>query len=70
MRLLYLSSPYSGNVLDNIAHALGWGVHLYTASGLALAAVIAVLLVQGDPGAFRWSFVLMAVATFVRWIAR
>ena len=33
--------------------------------GLALAAMIAVLLVQGGPGAFRWSFILMAVATFI-----
>ena len=48
-----------------LTRALAWGVHLYTATGLALAAVIAVLLVQGGPGAFRWSFVLMALATFV-----
>lgn len=45
--------------------ALAWGVHAYTALGLVIAATIAVLLVQGGPGAFRWSFVLMAVATFV-----
>jgi phosphatidylcholine synthase len=48
-----------------LTRALAWCVHLYTALGLALAAVIAVLLVQGGPGAFRWSFVLMAVATFI-----
>jgi phosphatidylcholine synthase len=45
--------------------ALAWGVHLYTALGLAIAAAIAVLLVQGGPGAFRWSFLLMALATFI-----
>jgi phosphatidylcholine synthase len=45
--------------------ALAWCVHLYTALGLALAATIAVLLVQGGPGAFRWSFILMAVAIFI-----
>src|SRR5947209_8495733 len=44
---------------------LAWCVHLYTALGLAIAAVIAVLLVQGRPGAFRWSFILMGVAIFV-----
>lgn len=44
---------------------LAWGVHLYTAMGLVLAAAIAALLVNGGPEAFRWSFVLMAVATFV-----
>jgi phosphatidylcholine synthase len=44
---------------------LAWGVHLYTAMGLVLAAAILVLLVRGDAGAFRWSFVLMVVATLV-----
>lgn len=44
---------------------LAWCVHLYTALGLVLAAAIAVLLVQGGPDAFRWSFALMAVATFI-----
>ncbi len=48
-----------------VTHTLAWGVHLYTAMGLTLAAIIAVLLVQGGPGAFRWSFILMAVATFI-----
>ncbi len=45
--------------------ALAWCVHFYTALGLVLAAAIAVLLVRGGPGSFRWSFALMAVATFV-----
>ncbi len=44
---------------------LAWCVHLYTALGLVIAATIAVLLVQGGPWAFRWSFILMAVATFI-----
>lgn len=44
---------------------LAWCVHLYTALGLVLGAWIAVLLVHGGPEAFRWSFVLMAVATFI-----
>ena len=48
-----------------VIKALAWGVHLYTALGLVFAAAIAVLLYQGGPNAFRWSFVLMAIATFV-----
>ena len=48
-----------------IVKFLAWCVHFYTALGLVMAAAIAVLLVQGGPEAFRWSFVLMAVATFV-----
>src|SRR5262245_61320511 len=44
---------------------LAWCVHLYTGLGLVVAAAIAVLLVRGGPGAFRWSFILMAVATFI-----
>lgn len=44
---------------------LGWCVHAYTASGLAIAAVILHLLVQGGPDAFRWSFWLMILATLV-----
>jgi len=48
-----------------LTRVLAWCVHLYTALGLVLAAGIAVLLVQGGAWAFRWSFLLMAVATFV-----
>jgi phosphatidylcholine synthase len=44
---------------------LGWCVHGYTASGLIAAGLIAVLLVRGGPDAFRWSFLLMAIATIV-----
>ena len=44
---------------------LGWCVHLYTALGLVAAGLIAVLLVQGGPAAFRWSFLLMAIATVI-----
>jgi phosphatidylcholine synthase len=44
---------------------LGWCVHGYTALGLVAAGLIAVLLVHGGPAAFRWSFLLMAAATFV-----
>jgi phosphatidylcholine synthase len=44
---------------------LGWCVHAYTASGLAIAAVILALLVEGGPAAFRWSFLLMFTATIV-----
>ncbi len=44
---------------------LGWCVHGYTALGLVIAAVIAVLLFQGGGDAFRWSFILMGIATIV-----
>lgn len=44
---------------------LAWCVHLYTAMGLVCAAAIGVALVQGRPEAFRWSFALMALATFI-----
>src|SRR3954467_2271590 len=48
-----------------LVHVLAWGVHLYTALGLVLAAAIAVLLVRGGVVAFRWSFLLMVVATLI-----
>jgi phosphatidylcholine synthase len=44
---------------------LGWCVHGYTALGLVAAGLIAVLLVEGGPDAFRWAFLLMALATIV-----
>jgi phosphatidylcholine synthase len=44
---------------------LAWGVHLYTALGLVAAAGIAVLIVRGDPEAFRGAFWLMLIATLV-----
>jgi phosphatidylcholine synthase len=44
---------------------LAWCIHAYTALGLVAAAGMAVLIVRGGPDAFRWSFVLMAVATFI-----
>jgi len=45
--------------------AAAWGVHLYTALGLVIAAWIAVLLVQGGADAFRSVFLLMLLATFI-----
>jgi phosphatidylcholine synthase len=46
---------------------LAWCVHFYTALGLVAAAGMAVLLAQPEPtpDAFRWAFVLMAVATLI-----
>ena len=53
---------------------LAWGVHLYTATGLLVAAGIAVLVVRGGDDAFRSALVLMMVATFIDstdgWLAR
>ncbi len=50
---------------STLRRVLGWCVHAYTASGLAIAAVILALLVNGGPDAFRWSFLLMFTATIV-----
>lgn len=55
-------SPDAGDPLRTV---MAWGVHLYTALGLVIAASIAVLLVRGDADAFRWSFALMLLATLV-----
>jgi phosphatidylcholine synthase len=44
---------------------LAWGVHLYTALGLVIAAVVAVLVVRGDAGSMRSAFLLMLVATAI-----
>lgn len=44
---------------------LAWAVHAYTALGLVAAAGIAVALVEGGPGAFRWAFWLMLVAMLI-----
>jgi phosphatidylcholine synthase len=41
---------------------LAWCVHAYTASGLIAAAGMAVFIVQD---AFRWAFVMMAIATII-----
>jgi phosphatidylcholine synthase len=48
-----------------VQRVLGWCVHGYTALGLVAAAAIGVLLVQGGADAYRWSFILMIVATLV-----
>ncbi len=50
---------------DRASRLAAWGVHLYTAIGLVLAARIAVLLVRGGAGAFREAFTLMLVASLV-----
>jgi phosphatidylcholine synthase len=51
-----------------------WLAHLYTAMGLVAAAGMAVLIVRGGDRAFRWTFVLMMVATAIDatdgWLAR
>ena len=51
--------------VGTLRQVLGWCVHAYTALGLVAAAMIAALIIQGGPNAFRWSFLLMAVATIV-----
>jgi phosphatidylcholine synthase len=59
------SQPREHRLPGKLQRFLGWCVHGYTALGLVLAAMIAVLLVRGGPDAFRGSFLLMAIATIV-----
>src|SRR5271169_2128180 len=59
------SHPREHQPPGELQRFLGWCVHGYTALGLVAAAMIAVLLVRGGPDAFRWSFLLMAIATVV-----
>lgn len=53
---------------------LAWGVHLYTATGLIVAAWIAVLIVRGGDDSFRAALGLMILATLIDstdgWLAR
>ncbi|HKP77150.1 MAG TPA: CDP-alcohol phosphatidyltransferase family protein, partial [Longimicrobiaceae bacterium] len=44
---------------------LAWGVHLYTALGLAIAGVVAVLIVRGDPTSLRSALLLLLAATVI-----
>ena len=56
-----------GRVRPPVTRFLAWCVHFYTALGLVAAAGMAVLLSDPNPSvdAFRWSFVLMLVATLI-----
>src|SRR5438132_1181811 len=58
-------APRQRRAPGSLQRFLGWCVHGYTALGLVAAGLIAVLLVQGGPEAFRWSFLLMVAATVV-----
>lgn len=53
---------------------LAWGVHLYTATGLVLAAWMCVLIFRGGDDTFRAALMLMLLATFIDstdgWLAR
>lgn len=44
---------------------LAWCVHFYTALGLLLAGLIAVLIVEGHDASFRGAFLLMLIAVLV-----
>lgn len=44
---------------------LAWCVHLFTAMGLVVAALMAVLLVRGGPESFRSVFLLMVIGTLI-----
>jgi phosphatidylcholine synthase len=58
-------TPKAAPPVSLVRKVLGWCVHAFTASGLAIAAVILYLLVRGGPDAFRWSFLLMLLATII-----
>lgn len=47
------------------AKVLAWGVHLYTALGLVVAGLVAVLAVRGDAESIRTAFLLLLVATAI-----
>lgn len=53
---------------------LAWSVHAYTATGLVLAAWMAVLCLRGTDAGFRGALALMLLATFIDstdgWLAR
>jgi phosphatidylcholine synthase len=53
---------------------LAWSVHLYTALGLVVAAMMAVLIVRGGDDSFRAALALMVLATLIDstdgWLAR
>ena len=51
--------------MTRVRTLLAWGVHLYTALGLVIAAVVAVLLVRGDPDSLRSAFLLLLAATVI-----
>lgn len=57
-----------------LSKILAWGVHLYTATGLILAAWMAVLIVRGGDDSFRTALGLMILATLIDstdgWLAR
>src|SRR5437868_1585800 len=59
------ASPRERRAPGLLQRFLGWCVHGYTTLGLLAAGLIAVLLMQGGPGAFRWSFLLMVAASVV-----
>ncbi len=59
------SPPIEARAPGLMQQFLGWCVHGYTALGLVAAAMIAILLVRGGADAYRWSFILMVMATIV-----
>lgn len=58
-------APRPPEAADPWVRFLAWCVHFYTALGLVIAALVAVLLVRGGADAFRACFGLMVAATFI-----
>ncbi len=59
------SEPRRPHAVSKLTRVLGWCVHAYTGLGLVCAALIVALLAEGGANAFRWSFLLMAIATII-----
>src|SRR5262245_27944638 len=59
------SRSESSSRRSRLLQLLAWGVHFYTALGLVAAAGMAVLIVKGGEGSFRWAFPLMVAATLI-----
>ena len=51
--------------MSGVRIALAWGVHFYTALGLACAAGMAVAIFEGSDASIRLALALMAVATLI-----
>jgi phosphatidylcholine synthase len=61
-----------GDARSDLEHSMvraravaAWGVHLYTALGLAIAGVAAVLVVRGDAASLRTAFIWLVAAVVI-----
>ena len=59
------ASAMGGALPDKWQSRLPWLAHVYTATGLVLAAAMAVFIVRGGTQGFRWAFACMVAACLV-----